>query len=131
MAEDGEIEVGGAEASLYGLFWFLAALAESERFVLAIDDAHWSDTARSVSSVPGPADSTAAGAARPRGAAQRAGSRGGDAARADDELEVPKVRPLAAERGRYRDDRSRTRLGGAAGAEVAALPRGDRRQPRC
>jgi DNA-binding CsgD family transcriptional regulator len=36
-------EVGGAEASLYGLFWLLAGLAEFGPLVLAIDDAHWCD----------------------------------------------------------------------------------------
>lgn len=41
----GELEVGAAESSLYGLFWLLVGLAESEPLVLAIDDAHWSDVA--------------------------------------------------------------------------------------
>jgi DNA-binding CsgD family transcriptional regulator len=33
----------GAEASLYGLFWMVATLAEGGPLVLAIDDAHWAD----------------------------------------------------------------------------------------
>jgi DNA-binding CsgD family transcriptional regulator len=41
----GELEVGAAEGSLYGLFWMLAGLAERGPLVLAIDDAHWSDSA--------------------------------------------------------------------------------------
>jgi DNA-binding CsgD family transcriptional regulator len=43
--DGGEIEVGAAESSLYGLFWLLAGLAEREPLVLAIDDAHWADSA--------------------------------------------------------------------------------------
>lgn len=39
------IDLGGAEASLYGLFWMLAVLADGGPLVLAIDDAHWSDAA--------------------------------------------------------------------------------------
>ncbi|HTT94351.1 MAG TPA: AAA family ATPase, partial [Solirubrobacterales bacterium] len=38
------LEVSPAESSLYGLFWLLADLAESDPVVLAIDDAHWSDS---------------------------------------------------------------------------------------
>jgi DNA-binding CsgD family transcriptional regulator len=45
LTEEGAINVQAAEASLYGLFWFVAALAERGPLVLAIDDAHWSDTA--------------------------------------------------------------------------------------
>lgn len=41
----GELEVGAAEGSLYGLFWMLAGLVERGPLVLAIDDAHWSDSA--------------------------------------------------------------------------------------
>jgi DNA-binding CsgD family transcriptional regulator len=41
----GTLEVGAAESSLYGLFWMLAGLAESGPLVLAIDDAHWCDSA--------------------------------------------------------------------------------------
>jgi DNA-binding CsgD family transcriptional regulator len=39
------LEVGAAESSLYGLFWLFAGLAERGPLVLAIDDAHWADTA--------------------------------------------------------------------------------------
>jgi DNA-binding CsgD family transcriptional regulator len=35
----------GAEASLYGLFWMVAMLADGGPLVLAIDDAHWADAA--------------------------------------------------------------------------------------
>ncbi len=45
MSEIGAIDVGAAEGSLYGLYWFLAALAERGPLALAIDDAHWSDAA--------------------------------------------------------------------------------------
>jgi DNA-binding CsgD family transcriptional regulator len=45
LAETDAIDLGAAEASLYGLFWLVAGLAERERIVFAIDDAHWSDTA--------------------------------------------------------------------------------------
>ena len=41
----GTLEVGAAESSLYGLFWMLAGLVERGPLVLAIDDAHWSDSA--------------------------------------------------------------------------------------
>jgi DNA-binding CsgD family transcriptional regulator len=41
----GGLEVGAGESSLYGLFWLLARMAEDEPLVLAIDDAHWSDSA--------------------------------------------------------------------------------------
>lgn len=41
----GSLEVGAAEGSLYGLFWMVADLAEREPLVLAIDDAHWADSA--------------------------------------------------------------------------------------
>jgi DNA-binding CsgD family transcriptional regulator len=39
------IKAGPAEASLYGLYWLATALAETETVVIAIDDAHWCDTA--------------------------------------------------------------------------------------
>ena len=39
------LEVGAAESSLYGLFWMLAGLAEKGPLALAVDDAHWSDSA--------------------------------------------------------------------------------------
>ncbi|HVY77604.1 MAG TPA: AAA family ATPase [Solirubrobacterales bacterium] len=45
MAEGAALEVSAAEASLYGLFWLVAAIAEAGPVVFAIDDAHWSDTA--------------------------------------------------------------------------------------
>jgi DNA-binding CsgD family transcriptional regulator len=46
LGESGAIEVGPAETTLYGLFWLVIALAESGGpLVLAIDDAHWADTA--------------------------------------------------------------------------------------
>jgi DNA-binding CsgD family transcriptional regulator len=45
MGDAGTLDVSPAEASLYGLFWLLAALAEAGPIVLAIDDAHWCDTA--------------------------------------------------------------------------------------
>jgi DNA-binding CsgD family transcriptional regulator len=38
-----DMEVTAAEASLYGLFWLLAGLAEFGPLVIAIDDAHWCD----------------------------------------------------------------------------------------
>jgi predicted ATPase len=41
---DGDFQ-GGAESSLYGLFWLVAALADQTPLVLVIDDAHWSDVA--------------------------------------------------------------------------------------
>ena len=41
----GALEVGAAESSLYGLFWMLAGLVERGPLVLAVDDAHWSDSA--------------------------------------------------------------------------------------
>jgi predicted ATPase len=40
-----ELDVGGAESSLYGLFWLLVGVAELGPLVLAIDDAHWADSA--------------------------------------------------------------------------------------
>ena len=39
------LDAGGAESSLYGLFWLVAGLAEDRPLVLAIDDAHWADAA--------------------------------------------------------------------------------------
>ena len=45
MAEVAAIDVPTAEASLYGLFWLLAGLAEDGPIAVAVDDAHWSDTA--------------------------------------------------------------------------------------
>jgi DNA-binding CsgD family transcriptional regulator len=45
MAEPGAIDLTPTEASLYGLFWLVVALAESGPLVISIDDAHWSDVA--------------------------------------------------------------------------------------
>ena len=45
MAGSGEIDVGAAESSLYGLYWLVAGLAERGPLLLSIDDAHWSDVA--------------------------------------------------------------------------------------
>jgi DNA-binding CsgD family transcriptional regulator len=43
---DGDaLDDGGAESSLYGLFWLFVGLAELGPLVLAIDDAHWADSA--------------------------------------------------------------------------------------
>jgi DNA-binding CsgD family transcriptional regulator len=119
MAEGGEIEVGAAEASLYGLFWFLAALAESERLVLAIDDAHWSDTAslrffqylgRRLDGLP----VLLVLAARPNEPGVEAEMLRG----LTTELEVPTIRPsLLSEAGTATIVRDR--LGGEVGAEVA------------
>ena len=39
------LDLSPAEASLYGLFWLVAGLAEAGPLVLAIDDAHWCDVA--------------------------------------------------------------------------------------
>jgi DNA-binding CsgD family transcriptional regulator len=39
------IEAGPAEASLYGLYWLATALSEAGPVVVALDDAHWCDTA--------------------------------------------------------------------------------------
>ena len=39
------IEAGPAEASLYGLYWLAAALSEAGPVAIALDDAHWCDTA--------------------------------------------------------------------------------------
>ncbi len=45
MAEGSPLDVSPAEASLYGLFWLAAAIAEAGPVVFAIDDAHWADAA--------------------------------------------------------------------------------------
>jgi DNA-binding CsgD family transcriptional regulator/tetratricopeptide (TPR) repeat protein len=45
LGDPGTLDVSPAEASLYGLFWLLAALAESRPTVISIDDGHWCDTA--------------------------------------------------------------------------------------
>ena len=45
IGEAGALEVHSGEASLYGLFWLLAGLADEMPVVLAIDDAHWADAA--------------------------------------------------------------------------------------
>ena len=45
LAGSTTLEVNPAEASLYGLFWLAAALAEKGPLVFAIDDAHWADVA--------------------------------------------------------------------------------------
>ncbi len=45
MTGPAAIETAAAETSLYGLFWLVLGLAERGPLVLAIDDAHWSDTA--------------------------------------------------------------------------------------
>jgi DNA-binding CsgD family transcriptional regulator len=45
MGDPGTLDVSPAEASLYGLFWLLAALVEAGPIVIALDDAHWSDPA--------------------------------------------------------------------------------------
>ncbi len=39
------IEAGSAEAALYGLYWFAAALAEAGPVAIVLDDAHWCDAA--------------------------------------------------------------------------------------
>jgi DNA-binding CsgD family transcriptional regulator len=45
MADAPTIEAGPAEASLYGLYWLVAALSERGPVAVVLDDAHWSDTA--------------------------------------------------------------------------------------
>ena len=120
MDEGGTIEVGAAEASLYGLFWFLAYLVEGERLVLAIDDAHWSDAAslrfvhylgRRLDGLP----VLLVLAARPNEPGVEAEMLRG----LTTELELPKVQPsLLSEGGTATIVRAR--LGGPAGAEVAA-----------
>lgn len=45
LADGPTIEAGPAEASLYGLYWLAAALAEAGPVAIALDDAHWCDTA--------------------------------------------------------------------------------------
>ncbi len=45
LGDPGALDVSPAEASLYGLFWLLAAFVETGPLVIAIDDAHWSDLA--------------------------------------------------------------------------------------
>jgi DNA-binding CsgD family transcriptional regulator len=42
---DLDLDVGAVEAPLYGLFWLLVGLTENGPLVLAIDDAHWADSA--------------------------------------------------------------------------------------
>jgi DNA-binding CsgD family transcriptional regulator len=45
LADAATIEAGPAEASLYGLYWLAAALTDAGPVALALDDAHWCDTA--------------------------------------------------------------------------------------
>jgi DNA-binding NarL/FixJ family response regulator len=45
LGDPGTLDVSPAEASLYGLFWLLAAFVEAGPLVIAIDDAHWCDLA--------------------------------------------------------------------------------------
>ncbi len=45
FGDTGVLDVSPAEASLYGLFWLVAALAEAGPLMIVIDDAHWSDLA--------------------------------------------------------------------------------------
>jgi DNA-binding CsgD family transcriptional regulator len=45
LADPGDLDLTPTEASLYGLFWLVAGLAESGPLVLSIDDAHWADVA--------------------------------------------------------------------------------------
>jgi DNA-binding CsgD family transcriptional regulator len=45
LADAPTIEAGPAEASLYGLYWLAAALAEVAPVAVVLDDAHWCDTA--------------------------------------------------------------------------------------
>jgi DNA-binding CsgD family transcriptional regulator/tetratricopeptide (TPR) repeat protein len=45
LGDDGGLDLTATESSLYGLFWLLAGLAEAQPLVLAIDDAHWADSA--------------------------------------------------------------------------------------
>jgi DNA-binding CsgD family transcriptional regulator len=45
LAEPGDLDLAPTEASLYGLFWLVAGLAESGPMLLSIDDAHWADVA--------------------------------------------------------------------------------------
>jgi DNA-binding NarL/FixJ family response regulator len=45
LGDPGDLDLTPTEASLYGLFWLVAGLAESGPLVLSIDDAHWADVA--------------------------------------------------------------------------------------
>jgi DNA-binding CsgD family transcriptional regulator len=45
FGDPGTLDVSPAEASLYGLFWLLAAFVEAGPLVIAVDDAHWCDLA--------------------------------------------------------------------------------------
>jgi DNA-binding CsgD family transcriptional regulator len=45
LTDGATIEPGAPEASLYGLYWLATALTEAGPVVIALDDAHWCDTA--------------------------------------------------------------------------------------
>jgi DNA-binding CsgD family transcriptional regulator len=45
LAEPDAFDQTATEASLYGLFWLVVALAEGGPLLISIDDAHWADTA--------------------------------------------------------------------------------------
>lgn len=120
LAAGEDIEVSAAEASLYGLFWLVAGLAERGPLVLAIDDAHWCDAAslrfvqylgRRLDGLP----AFVALAARPNEPGVEAEMLRGLAT----SLEVPVLRPpLLSADGTATLVRSR--LGDTAGAEVTA-----------